>query len=93
MVYLLPYLLAIIENDACVAIFLEVLINSPVQVDWDAQIVPCIVKDYLVQFASVSVIVGRFFLVLGILLVDDDLAGIVLVDVEAVFTQIDGQCP
>jgi hypothetical protein len=59
-------------------------------VDGDAQIVPCIVKDYLVQLASVSVIVGRFFLVLGILLVDDDLAGIVLVDVEAVFTKIDG---
>lgn len=58
--------------------------------DGDAQIVPCIVKDYLVQLASVSVIVGRFFLVLGILLVDDDLAGIVLVDVEAVFTKIDG---
>lgn len=57
--------------------------------DGDTQVLLGIVKDDLVKLATMPVVVGLLVRVGGRLLVDDDLASVKLVNVEAVLTQVD----
>lgn len=57
----------------------------------DLEVVPGEVEDYLVELAAVSVVVGVLLRVGRRLLIDDNLARVVFVDIEAVRLQVDGQ--
>lgn len=61
--------------------------------DRDTEIVPRIVENHLMQLASMPVIRRLLFALPRVLLVNNNLSSVVLVDVEAVATEVDGQRP
>jgi len=74
-------------------LILEVVFDSVVQMNWDPQLFPSIVKDNFMEFTSMSV-ENRCRLVQNrCLLIDYDISCIVLVYVEAIGSKIDTQCP
>lgn len=88
-----PHLFTAVQDDARYSVLLEVLFNSPVEMDRDTEIVPRIVENHLMQLASMPVIRRLLFALPRVLLVNNNLSSVVLVDVEAVATEVDGQRP
>jgi hypothetical protein len=79
----------VVELNACTVCVLPVLLDTVAQMDLDADALR-VLEHNLVELAAVSVEHGAGFVARRILLVDDDLACVVFVDVEAVLLQVDG---
>ena len=61
------------------------------KVDRDPQLVLGVVEHDRVQLASVAIEIRGIYSILGCLLVDNDLAGVILVDIEPIRSEVDAQ--
>lgn len=76
-------LCAVHEFDARLVLVFPVLLHSLPQVDLNTNTFR-VLKDDLVQLAAVAVEHGTFLIAWWVLLVQDNLAGVIFVDIEAV---------